>query len=58
MLKFIKDIDIKLEKKIFENEYWASKQLSKLDGYLLNSEFYNLYTNIILLKEIVNNNKI
>ena len=58
MLKFIKDIDIKLEKNIFENEYWASKQLSKLDGYLLNSEFYNLYTNIILLKEIVNNNKI
>ncbi len=58
MLKFLKDIRIELDKQIYEDEYWSSKKMSKLDGYLSNSDFYQLYTNIILLKEIINNSKI
>ncbi|MDE5767480.1 MAG: Fic family protein, partial [Malacoplasma sp.] len=58
MLKFLKDIKIELVNQIYEDEYWSSKKISKLDGYLSNSDFSQLYKNIILLKEIVNNNKI
>lgn len=57
-LKFLKELDFKLDKRLIEKERNACRLISKLDGSTYLSSFYNLYLEIIRLIEIVNNNKI
>lgn len=57
-LKFLKELDFKLNNNLSIKERIASKYISKLDGIINISEQYNLYNHILVLKEIINNNKI
>lgn len=57
-MKFIKELNIVLDNEMRKKEYKATKSISKLDGFLLNSVFKEAFDKIIVLKEVMNNNLI
>lgn len=57
-MKYTKELTIRIDLETKKMEYDANKAISKLEGYLLNSDFKECFNKIIILKEIMHSNKI